>query len=127
MKHVEAYLLSIDLTDIYAILVWAGALLGVAWMMMMSKDPANEHIAPWHIHARKLGLVMLIGGFMTAALFGDSQKWVPWPPVVLAALGLDVYLAAAVHATRQRIKICLKFPFLPKTQTAARALDSAGV
>lgn len=94
-----------DWTDIYAVQVWVGVLLAVAWMNMMRDDPANARLPEWDLRLRRAGVLTMVAGFLLSVLFGGSQRWTPWPPMVLISFGFDFYLASAIFTTRHRARI----------------------
>lgn len=99
------YLLGADLTAAYAVLVWIGVLLAVAWSILMKDDPANHMRPVWELRLRRAGVIIMVGGFLLTVLFGGEQRWAPWPPMLIIVFGFDFYLAAATLTSARRAKM----------------------
>lgn len=98
------WILDSNWADTFTILVWIGVLLAVAWTIHMRVDPANDGLPEWDLRLRRFGVLTMVFGFLICVLFGHSQGWTPWPPMVLIALGFDFYLAAALVTKKRRSK-----------------------
>jgi hypothetical protein len=99
------FLLDYDWTAVHAVLVWAGVLLAVAWLSLMREDPANAGLPEWDLRLRRVGVVIVVAGFLIAVLFGGERLWTPWPPMVIVAFGFDFYLAATIFTVRRRARL----------------------
>ena len=99
------YFIENDFTAAYAVLVWIGVMLAVAWIKTMGDDPANKGLPEWDRRLRRVGIIIMLVGFLLSVLFGGDQKWAPWPTHIIIALGFDFYLAAALLTARHRAKI----------------------
>jgi peptidoglycan/LPS O-acetylase OafA/YrhL len=104
-RSVVEYLIDNDFTALYAVLVWAGVMLAVAWVIMMRDDPANSGLPEWDLRMRRAGIVTMVAGFILSVLFGGNQQWAPWPTMIVVVLGFDFYLASAILTQRHRVKI----------------------
>lgn len=94
-----------DWTALYAVFVWAAVLLAVTWTISMKDDPANFGLPEWNLRLRRTGILLMVGGFLISVLFGGSQGWTPWPPMVLIVFGFDFYLATALLTGWQRTRL----------------------
>lgn len=115
MSELFAYLNDTDFTVSYAVMVWAGVLLALAWAITMHTDPANANLPEWDQRFRRIGVIIMISGFIASVLFGGDKAWAPWPTMLIVIFGFDFYLAAAIFSIRQRLKIRERFEsFLPE-------------
>lgn len=105
LDHLIKFVLGADLTTPYTILVWIAAILAVALMALTYEDPANRFASKIEQQLRRVGMLVLIGGLLSTVLFGGSQGWTPWPPMILVVLGLDLHLAGVIMSVRCRVKI----------------------
>lgn len=99
------FIIEFDWTALYAVIVWIGVLLAVAWVILMEKDPANEHLPVWELRFRRFGIYVMVGGFLLSVLFAGNQGWTPWPPMLVIAFGFDAFLGAAILSTVHRTKL----------------------
>lgn len=95
-----------DWTAVYALMVWTGVLLALAWTILMPNDPANADLPEWDLRLRRTGVLVMVAGFLLTVLFGGDQGWKPWPPMLVIALGFDFYLAAAIFTAKRRARLC---------------------
>ena len=99
------WILSTNWSDPFTILVWIGVLLAVVWTIMMRDDPANDGLPEWDLRLRRAGILTMVFGLSISVLFGNSQGWTPWPPMILVVVGFDFYLAAALLTSKPRVRM----------------------
>lgn len=105
MDKLAPYLASIDLTTVCYLLTWSSTLLALALTAKTSEDPASTCVGCWCQRFRRLGMVLVQLSLLSAILFGESLKWVPWPPMFVLLVGLNVYYAASITAVQERIAV----------------------
>lgn len=105
IRSVVTGIIETNWTDLYAVLVWVSVLLSVCWMIQMREDPANTDLPEWDLRLRRAGIFMVVAGLIVSVLFGGSQGWTPWPPMVLIVFGFDFYLAAAIYSGYHRTQV----------------------
>lgn len=103
MDNFAHYLTRFDFTLGVYILTWTSTILMLVLVAKTGHDPASSCVGCWCQRLRRFGLVIVQGAFMTAILFGDELKWTPWPPMLLALVGLNLYYAASIVAVQERI------------------------
>lgn len=126
MNWLMALILKTDLTVPYAVLVWAGMLLSVWWLIVMRNDPTNRGVPEWHLRIRRTGTILITIGFMLTVLFGGDLAWTPWPPMLLVALGFDVYLAGSILVASRRCKLFNQRMSVLHARAAARSASARG-
>lgn len=101
------YLVNLDMTVFYAVLVWIGAFLTVTWAILMRADPANGPDRVHHVDLRlhRWGILIMLAGFLASVLLGGRQAWAPWPTMLIVIFGFDFYIAVSIFTVVRRAKV----------------------
>lgn len=105
MDKVLAFLTAVDLSTPVYLLTWVSSVLALWLCSVTWQDPASSDVGCVCQRLRRLGLIVVQMALMVAIIFGEEMRWVPWPPMIVLLVGLNLYYGASILAVRERIAV----------------------
>ena len=63
-----------------------------------------RHKRDWLFWVRRTSVFIMLGALCLSVVYGHSNRWDPWPPILLFLAAFDVYLLAQIVIMRRDLR-----------------------